>query len=60
MLKSKGKVWKATSHSRGHVIYIPADITIDSAYPFKPKDVVNIEVDTKENRIIITRDEQNE
>jgi hypothetical protein len=55
MLKKKGKVWKATSNSCGHVIYIPADIVKDSAYPFKPKDVVNVRFDPATKSLIITK-----
>jgi hypothetical protein len=54
MLKKKGKVWKASSYG-GHVIYIPTDIVKDSAYPFKPKDVVNVQLDPTTKSLIITK-----
>ena len=55
MLNKKGKVWKATRNSHGHVIYIPADIVKDSTYPFKPKDVVNVRFDIATKSLIITK-----
>jgi hypothetical protein len=44
MLKGKGRVWKATGKARGHIVYIPTDLVIDSAYPFKERETVNIEI----------------
>jgi hypothetical protein len=55
MLKKKGKVWKATGNACSHVIYIPADIVKDSAYPFKPKDLVNVQLDPTTKSLIITK-----
>lgn len=54
MLEAKGRVWKAT-HNGGHVIYISTDITKDSAYPFKPREDVNVQLDPKKKRLIITK-----
>lgn len=59
MLKAKGKVWQATGGNKHtHVIYIPADIVKDSAYPFKLKDDVSIELDPLNKRLIITKREK--
>jgi len=56
MLKKKGRVWKATGHNPYcHVIYIPADIVKDSAYPFKPRQVVDVEI--HDGKIIISKEE---
>jgi len=56
MLKKKGKVWKATRSSLyAHVIYIPADIVKDSAYPFAPQDVVDVRLDPATKSLIITK-----
>jgi len=55
MLKKKGKVWKATHNSCGHVVYIPADIVKDSAYPFAPQDVVDIQLNPKTKSLTITK-----
>jgi len=55
MLKAKGKVWKATTHAKAHVIYVPANITKDSQYPFKPKEKVNVELDPENQRLIVTK-----
>ena len=55
MLKKIGKVWKATHKSVGHVIYIPADIVKDSAYPFKPHDVVDIQLNPTTKSLTITK-----
>jgi len=55
MLKRKGKVWKATGKAAAHVIYVPADIVKDSQYPFKRKEKVNVELDPKNQRLIITK-----
>jgi hypothetical protein len=55
MLEKKGKVWKATRNSVGHVVYIPADIVKDSAYPFKPHDVVDVRLDPTTKSLTITK-----
>jgi len=55
MLKKKGKVWKATRNAQSHVIYIPADIVKDSAYPFAPQDVVDVRLDPATKSLIITK-----
>ena len=57
MLTAKGKVWKASRHG-GHAIYISSDIVKDSAYPFKPKDDVIVELDPVSQRLIIKKREQ--
>ena len=56
MLKARGRVWQATRNNpNAHVIYIPADIVKDSAYPFHVKDAVNVEIDAEGKRLIITK-----
>ena len=61
MLKGKGKVWKASSSTkRGHVIYIPSCIVIDHAYPFKPREEVQIELKPKEKCLIVRKVENDE
>ena len=59
MLSGKGKVWKANSQVRAHVIYIPADITKDSLYPFKEKETVTIRVDPENNCLIVEKRDKN-
>jgi hypothetical protein len=54
MLKGKGTVWKASTRG-GIAIYIPSDVTKDSTFPFKIKDNVNVEIDPKGERLIITK-----
>ena len=42
VLKGKGKIHEPV---KGRImIYVPADVHKDSAFPFKPKDVVRIEI----------------
>ena len=53
--KGKGKVWKASGHRRTHVIYIPTDLVMDSTYPFKPRQVVDVEI--RDGKIIISKEE---
>jgi len=36
-------------------IYIPVDITIDSAFPFKTGDTVKIRIDHNNKRLVIER-----
>ena len=55
MLIGKGKVWKATTKARGHVIYIPTDVTTDSAYPFELREEVRVYIDRENNRLIIAK-----
>jgi len=53
MLKARGTVWKASGNSRAHVIYIPADLVKDSAYPFELKESVNVEI--QDGKIVISK-----
>ena len=55
MLKGKGRVWKATGKARGHIVYIPTGLVIDSAYPFKERETVNIEIHN--GKMIISKEE---
>lgn len=59
MLKKKGTVWKA-SKKGGQVVYIPADITKDSQYSFKPRERINVEFDPVNQRLIVTKVNKNE
>lgn len=58
MLKKKGSIWKATTNAEAHVVYVPADITKDSQYPFKTKEKVNVTLDPKNQRLIVTKVKQ--
>ena len=55
MLKGKGKVWKATTKGGGQVIYIPSDVVKDSTYPFSLKEKVDVQLDPKQKKIIISK-----
>ena len=55
MLKGTGKVWKAARNSVAQVVYVPADIVKDSQWPFKRKEKVNVTLDPKNQRLIITK-----
>jgi hypothetical protein len=54
MLKGKGTVWKASGKTRAQVIYIPASLVIDSAYPFQLKESVNVEI--QDGKIIVSKE----
>jgi antitoxin component of MazEF toxin-antitoxin module len=54
MLKGRGTVWKASGNARSHVIYIPADLVKDSAYPFQLKESVNVEI--RDGKIIVSKE----
>ena len=49
-----GKVWKASTHG-GHVIYVPTDLTKDSAYPFKVREEVVVVIEPEKMRLTITK-----
>ena len=51
VLQGKGKIHEP---AKGRImIYIPADVHKDSAFPFKPKDEVNIKI--KGDKLIIEK-----
>jgi hypothetical protein len=54
MLKGVGRVgW--TRSRKGYVITIPKDVALDSAFPFRRGDLVVIEIDTNNRRLIISK-----
>lgn len=57
MWEGKGKVWKASSHARSQVIYIPANVVTDGSYPFKLGDEVVVRLDPEGERLIISKKE---
>lgn len=59
MLKKRGKVWKASKQG-GHVIYIPADIVKDSAYPFMIREQVIVTLDVDKKCLTIAKLEKEE
>lgn len=55
MLKAKGKIWKASGNKEGHVVYISADITKDSTYPFKVREEVVVVLDPDTQQLIVSK-----
>jgi len=54
MLKGVGRVgW--TRSRKGYVITIPKDVALDSMFPFRRGDLVVIEIDTNNRRLIISK-----
>ncbi len=53
----KGRVWRASTHARSQVIYIPADVVKDGSYPFKLGDDVIVRLDATRQRLIISKKE---
>ena len=53
VLKGKGKIHEPV---KGRImIYVPADVHKDSAFPFKPKDVVQIEI--VDGKLVVSKTE---
>ena len=55
MLKAKGKIWKASGNKHGHVVYVSADITKDSAYPFEVREEVVVTLNPETKQLIISK-----
>jgi len=52
VLKSKGRIWLPKRTMRGGArIYVPADIVLDSQFPFQEDGEILVEIDP-ENRIL--------
>jgi len=55
VLQSAGKIWLPKKTMRGGArIYVPADIVLDSTFPFRQDGPVLIQIDTK-NKILIIK-----
>jgi hypothetical protein len=54
VLKAESKILKSPN-ARTQYITIPASMTLDSQYPFKPNDAVELEVDEKKGTLIVRR-----
>jgi len=52
VLKAESKILK-NPDANTQYITIPADMTIDSQYPFKPNEAVELEVDEKRGALIV-------
>ena len=54
VLKSKGRIWLPKKTMRGGArIYIPADIVLDSQFPFQEDGEILVEIDTKNKTLNI-------
>jgi len=52
VLKSKGRIWLPKKTMRGGArIYIPADIVLDSQFPFREDGEIMVEIDP-ENKVL--------
>lgn len=52
VLKSKGRIWLPKKTMRGGArIYIPADIVLDSTFPFRKDGEILVEIEP-ENRVL--------
>jgi len=52
VLKSKGRLWLPKKTMRGGArIYIPADIVLDSQFPFSKDGEIEVEIDP-ENKVL--------
>jgi len=54
VLKAESKILK-NPDANTQYITIPSSMTIDSQYPFKPNDAVELEVDEKKGTLIVRR-----
>jgi len=54
VLKAETKILK-NPDANTQYITIPASMTIDSQYPFKPNEAVELEVDEKRGALIVRR-----
>jgi hypothetical protein len=59
VLKSKGKIWLPKKTMRGGArIYIPAEIVLDSTFPFKADGEIMIEIDPQNGTVKLKPVEQ--
>ena len=55
VLKSKGRIWLPKKTMRGGArVYIPADIVLDSQFPFKEDKHILVEIDP-ENKVVVLK-----
>lgn len=54
VLKAESKILKNPDANTQYVT-IPSSMTIDSQYPFKPNDAVELEVDREKGTLIVRR-----
>jgi len=55
VLKSKGRIWLPKKTMRGGArVYIPADIVLDSQFPFKEDKQILVEIDP-ENKVVVLK-----
>lgn len=55
VLKSKGRIWLPKKTMRGGArVYIPADIVLDSQFPFKEDKQILVEIDP-ENKVVMLK-----
>jgi hypothetical protein len=52
VLKVKGKILKNPGANTQYIT-IPADMVLDSQYPFKPNGAIELEIDTKKGILIV-------
>jgi len=57
LLKAKGKIWKASGNKHGHVIYVSANITKDSTYPFEAQEEVVVRLDPEAECLVVSKKE---
>ena len=55
VLEAKSKVYAHPGGRHSQIIYIPADIAKDSAYPFRAGDEVVIRIDPEKKALIVYR-----
>jgi hypothetical protein len=54
VLKSTGKIWLPTKTMRGGArVYIPSEIVLDSTFPLTSPGEIEVEIDTKNNTVIL-------
>jgi len=54
VLKAKSRILKNPDANTQYVT-IPASMTLDSQYPFKPNDTVELEIDEKKETLTVRR-----
>lgn len=52
VLKTKGKVLKNPGANTQYIT-IPADMVLDSQYPFKPNEAIELEIDSKKGILVV-------
>jgi hypothetical protein len=60
MLESESKLVNRPTQTGGKLydkfyVYIPREVSKDSAFPFKPNDKVKVKIDTQNKRLIIEK-----